>query len=434
MAENGNEKKNTRSRRTQSGEKKQDQVLSGAVDAPKLGRIGKIAGPKKTEKKTEKKPAEKKTEKQEKTSQRTRSKGEGKKQSSPKKAGEKAPSQKKGESSRKAGGRGGRKPQKPVLSQTVAQVEALRAQEASQEKRAARKGRGSRSHSKKKAVVKAYFLGGLNEIGKNMTLYECQGDMVIVDCGMSFPDDDMPGVDCVIPDFAFLEKNRERIRGVVITHGHEDHIGAVPYLLKKLSVPVYGTALTIGLIEGKLKEHNLSASNLHVAPAGSHIQMGCFDVELIHVNHSIADAVALALHTPAGTIVHTGDFKIDMTPAEGAMIDLARFAELGKEGVLALLADSTNAERPGFTQTEQTVNRVLWIPCSCGRRESGSSWPPSPPPSAGCSMIINCAVKYGRKVALSGRSMVNVMGIASELGYLHIPDGRAGGSELDQPL
>ena len=416
MAENGNEKKNTRARRTPQGEKKQDQVLSGAVDAPKLGRIGKIAGPKKTEKKTEKKP-----EKPEKSVQRTKTKTDAKKQGSGKKSGEKAASsQKKEEAPRKTAGRGGRKPQKPALSQTVSQVEALKAQEASQEKHIVRKGRGSRA--KKKPAVKAYFLGGLNEIGKNITLYECQGDMVIVDCGMSFPDDDMPGVDCVIPDFAFLEKNWDRIRGVVITHGHEDHIGAVPYLLKKFSVPVYGTALTIGLIEGKLKEHNVSSSHLHVAPAGSHVQLGCFDVELIHVNHSIADAVALALHTPAGTIVHTGDFKIDMTPAEGGMIDLARFAELGKEGVLALLADSTNAERPGFTQTEQTVNNSLdsLFMRAEGKRIIVATFASS---ISRVQMIINCAVKYGRKVALSGRSMVNVMGIASELGYLDIPDG-----------
>ena len=247
--------------------------------------------------------------------------------------------------------------------------------------------------------------------------------MLIVDCGLSFPDEDMPGVDSVIPDFAFVEKNWDKIRGVVITHGHEDHIGAVPYLLKKLNVPVYGTALTIGLIEGKLKEHNLhSSAKLHVTPAGSHIQLGCMDVELIHVNHSIADAVALAIHTPGGTIVHTGDFKIDMTPAEGGMIDLARFAELGREGVLALLADSTNAERPGYTQTEQTVNNSLdsLFMRAEGKRIIVATFASS---ISRVQMIINCAVKYGRKVALSGRSMVNVMGIASELGYLHVPDG-----------
>ncbi len=419
MAENGKEKKNTRARRTPSGEKsgrQQDQVLSGAAEAPK---IGKIAGPKKN-------PAQG-------DGQRTRGKAEQKKaepkktpakKAEPKKAQEKAPAagKKKAEGSRRASGKGGRKASAPAISQTAAQVQAIKAQQEAQEKRAARKGRGSRSKKAQKPPIKVYFLGGLNEIGKNFTLYECQGDMVIVDCGLSFPDEDMPGVDSVIPDFAFVEKNRERIRGVVITHGHEDHIGAVPYLMKKLNVPVYGTALTIGLIEGKLKEHNLSSSNLHVTPAGSHIQLGCMDVELIHVNHSIADAVALAIHSPAGTIVHTGDFKIDMTPAEGAMIDLCRFAELGKEGVLALLADSTNAERPGYTQTEQTVNNSLdsLFMRAEGKRIIVATFASS---ISRVQMIINCAVKYGRKVALSGRSMVNVMGIASELGYLHIPDG-----------
>jgi len=409
VAENGKEKKNTRARRTPSGEKsgrQQDQVLSGAAEAPK---IGKIAGPKK-------KPAQG-------DGQRTRGKAEQKK-AEPKKAQEKAPAagKKKAEGSRRASGKGGRKASAPAISQTAAQVQAIKAQQEAQEKRAARKGRGSRSKKAQKPPIKVYFLGGLNEIGKNFTLYECQGDMVIVDCGLSFPDEDMPGVDSVIPDFAFVEKNRERIRGVVITHGHEDHIGAVPYLMKKLNVPVYGTALTIGLIEGKLKEHNLSSANLHVTPAGSHIQLGCMDVELIHVNHSIADAVALAIHSPAGTIVHTGDFKIDMTPAEGAMIDLCRFAELGKEGVLALLADSTNAERPGYTQTEQTVNNSLdsLFMRAEGKRIIVATFASS---ISRVQMIINCAVKYGRKVALSGRSMVNVMGIASELGYLHIPDG-----------
>ncbi len=419
MAENGKEKKNTRARRTPSGEKsgrQQDQVLSGAAEAPK---IGKIAGPKKKTAQGD--------------GQRTRGKAEQKKaepkktpakKAEPKKAQEKAPAagKKKTEGSRRASGKGGRKASAPAISQTAAQVQAIKAQQEAQEKRAARKGRGSRSKKAQKPPIKVYFLGGLNEIGKNFTLYECQGDMVIVDCGLSFPDEDMPGVDSVIPDFAFVEKNRERIRGVVITHGHEDHIGAVPYLMKKLNVPVYGTALTIGLIEGKLKEHNLSSANLHVTPAGSHIQLGCMDVELIHVNHSIADAVALAIHSPAGTIVHTGDFKIDMTPAEGAMIDLCRFAELGKEGVLALLADSTNAERPGYTQTEQTVNNSLdsLFMRAEGKRIIVATFASS---ISRVQMIINCAVKYGRKVALSGRSMVNVMGIASELGYLHIPDG-----------
>ena len=287
----------------------------------------------------------------------------------------------------------------------------------------AKRGRGTRQKKSAKPAIKAYFLGGLNEIGKNFTLYECQDDMVIVDCGLAFPDEEMLGVDSVIPDFTFVEKNRDKIRGAVITHGHEDHIGAVPYLLKKLNVPVYGTALTIGLIEGKLKEHGLTGTaRLQVTPPGSHIQLGCMDVELIHVNHSIADAVALAIHSPAGVVVHTGDFKIDCTPAEGEMIDLARFAELGKEGVLALLADSTNAERAGYTQTEQTVNNSLdsLFMRAEGKRIIVATFASS---ISRVQMIINCAVKYGRKVALSGRSMLNVMGIAGELGYLNIPDG-----------
>ncbi len=296
------------------------------------------------------------------------------------------------------------------------------AQQAAQAAPQQKRGRG-RPKKSQKPSIKVYFLGGLNEIGKNFTLYECQEDMIIVDCGLAFPDEEMLGVDLVIPDFTFVEKNRDRIRGVVITHGHEDHIGAVPYLLKKLNVPVYGTALTIGLIESKLKEHGLTSSaRLNVTPPGSRIRLGCMEVELIHVNHSIADSVSLAIHSPAGVIVHTGDFKIDFTPAEGKMIDLARFAELGRLGVRALLADSTNAERPGYTQTEQRVNDSLdsLFMKAQGKRIIVATFASS---ISRVQMIINCAVKYGRKVALSGRSMVNVMGIAGELGYLNIPDG-----------
>lgn len=286
----------------------------------------------------------------------------------------------------------------------------------------AEKKQGGRKISKKPAI-RAYFLGGLNEIGKNFTVFECQDDMIILDCGLAFPDEDMLGIDIVIPDFTFVEKNLDKIRGIVITHGHEDHIGALPYLLKRFQLPVYGTALTIGLIGGKLKEHNLTKSaKLQVAPAGSHIRLGCMDVELIHVNHSISDAVAVAIHSPAGTLVHTGDFKIDYTPAEGSMIDLARFAQLGTEGVLALMADSTNAERPGYTQTEQLVNNSLdgLFAKADGERIIIATFASN---ISRVQMIINCAVKYKRKVALSGRSMLNVMGIASELGYLNIPKG-----------
>ncbi len=293
----------------------------------------------------------------------------------------------------------------------------------------AKKQAGSRQQGKRgqqnseKPSIKAYFLGGLNEIGKNLTLFECGDDMLIVDCGMAFPSDDMLGVDLVLPDFTFIERNVDKIRGLVLTHGHEDHIGAIPFLLKKVNLPIYGTPLTLGLVGGKLKEHNLlNKAKLNVVNPGGHIKLGCMDVEFIHVNHSIPDAVGLAIHSPAGTIIHTGDFKIDCTPTQGGMIDLGRFAQLGQEGVLALFADSTNAERPGFTMTESKVadsferlfsraenSRIIIATFASNISR--------------VQQIINCAVKYGRKVALSGRSMLNVMGIGVELGYLDVPEG-----------
>ncbi len=428
------EKKNAASRRqlaggNELGERRQDQALKGAVDAPK---IGKISGRKPAQKTSSTntasgaaaKPAE----------SRARSPQAGKNRvgqsRTPSKAGGKtAASRSGGANSMSAQAKAAREkaaPVEPGRRQSLGTAPITAAQQA---KRAAaetaarppqKRGRG---RQKQKPPIRAYFLGGLNEIGKNFTVYECQDDMIIVDCGLAFPDEEMFGVDMVIPDFTFVEKNRDKIRGIVITHGHEDHIGAVPYLLKKLNVPLYATALTIGLLESKLQEHNLTGTaKMHVTPAGSHVQLGCMDVEFIHVNHSIADAVALAIHSPAGIVVHTGDFKIDCTPAEGRMIDLARFAELGKEGVLALLADSTNAERPGYTQTEQTVNNSLdsLFMRAEGKRIIVATFASS---ISRVQMIINCAVKYGRKVALSGRSMVNVMGIASELGYLHVPEG-----------
>ncbi len=274
-----------------------------------------------------------------------------------------------------------------------------------------------------KPSMRLYFLGGLNEVGKNFTLLECEEDMIIVDCGMAFPDGDMLGVDLVLPDFTFVERNAEKIRGIFITHGHEDHIGALPYLLKKVNLPVYATRLTCGLIEGKLREHGLLGKvRLNVAGPGSVIPAGCMRVEFIHVNHSIPDAVSFAVHSPAGVLVHTGDFKIDCTPATGEMIDLGRFAQLGKEGVLALLADSTNAERPGYTMTEQKVDSSFE---SLFKRAENSRIIIATFASniARVQQIINCAVRYGRKVALSGRSMLNVMGIAVELGYLNVPEG-----------
>ncbi len=274
-----------------------------------------------------------------------------------------------------------------------------------------------------KSSVKVYFLGGLNEIGKNITAFECDNDIIIVDCGMAFPDDNMLGVDLVIPDFSFIEKNADRICGIVVTHGHEDHIGSIPYLLKKVKLPIYSTALTLGLIDGKLKEHGLQGKvQLNTVKPGQTVRLGCFGVEFIHVNHSISDAVALGIHTPAGTLLHTGDFKIDCTPLKEETIDLGRIAEIGQQGVLGLLADSTNVDRPGYTPTERKISdafETLFSRAS-DQRLIIATFASN---ISRVQQIINCAAKYGRKVALSGRSMVNVMGIASELGYLDIPEG-----------
>lgn len=272
-------------------------------------------------------------------------------------------------------------------------------------------------------VLKITPLGGLQEIGKNITLYECGDDMFLVDCGMAFPDEDMPGIDVVIPDFTYVLKNKDKIRGLVVTHGHEDHIGAIPYLLKSFNVPVYATPLTIGLISNKLKEHRLlSSAKLIEARPRDVIQLGCFSVEFIHVNHSIPDAVALAIKTPAGTVVQTGDFKIDTTPIDGDMIDLARFAELGKQGVLALLSDSTNAERPGYTQSERIVGDSFsqLFKKAEGRRILVATFSSN---IHRIQQIIDEAVKCDRKVAVIGRSMENVISVAGELGYLKVPEG-----------
>ena len=277
--------------------------------------------------------------------------------------------------------------------------------------------------SKNQKSIKVVFLGGLNQIGKNITAFECDNEIIIVDCGMSFPDGEMLGVDLVIPDFSYLETNKDKIKGLVVTHGHEDHIGAIPYLLNKINVPIYATPLTIGLITSKLKENRLLGSTkLTTVMPGETIKLGCMSVEFIRVNHSIPDAVGLAIHSPAGTIVHTGDFKIDCTPSRGEMIDLARFAELGKQGVLALMADSTNAERPGYTMTERKLDQsferlfqkaknkriiIATFASNIGRIQQ----------------IINCAANYGKKVAFSGRSMVNYVAIAQQMHYLDAPDG-----------
>ena len=284
----------------------------------------------------------------------------------------------------------------------------------------------NRTRSKKsttsKKPIKIIPLGGLGEIGKNITLYEYDGDMFLVDCGMAFPDEDMPGIDIVIPDFSYVLENRDKIKGLVVTHGHEDHIGAIPYLLRNFNLPIYATKLTIGLIEGKLKEHRLlSNAKLNVVKAGDTVNLGKFSVEFIHVNHSIPDAVGFAIKCAGGTIVHTGDFKIDTTPIDDRVIDIGRFAELGKEGVLALLADSTNAERPGYTASEKLVgeslsnlfqkagdNRIIVATFSSNIHR--------------IQQIIDEANRCNRKVAVSGRSMLNVVSVASELGYLNVPD------------
>lgn len=270
--------------------------------------------------------------------------------------------------------------------------------------------------------VRIAFLGGLNEVGKNMTLYEYKNDMFLVDCGLAFPDPEMLGVDLVIPDFSYVEKNADKIKGIVITHGHEDHIGGLAYLLKTVNIPVYGTKLTIGLIQGKLKEHGLlSSAKLNEIAPGDVVKLGGFEVEAIHVNHSIPDAIALAIKCECGTVIQTGDFKVDSTPIDGGMIDLSRFAQLGDEGVLCLLSDSTNAERAGYTESERKVgesfdvlfrkagkNRIIVATFASNIHR--------------VQQIINVAHSLGRKVAIIGRSLENVVNISAQLGYLNIPD------------
>ena len=271
--------------------------------------------------------------------------------------------------------------------------------------------------------VKISFLGGINEVGKNMTCYEYGKSMLIVDCGLAFPESDQLGVDFVIPDFTFVERNADKIKGVLITHGHEDHIGGLCYLLKKINIPVYATLLTAGLIRGKLSEHKLEHEVvINVVKAGDEISLGDFDVEFINVNHSIPDAVALAIKCDAGTIVQTGDFKIDTCPIDGGIIDLSRFAALGNEGVLCLLSDSTNAEQPGYSQSESKVGetfRNLFTQAG-DRRIIIATFASN---IHRVQQIINIASNTGRKVALSGRSLENVVAIASELGYVNIPSG-----------
>lgn len=284
--------------------------------------------------------------------------------------------------------------------------------------------RRSRRPAQKANSVRIIPLGGLTEVGKNMTVIECNGDLMVIDCGIGFPDEEMLGIDIVIPDTSWLEKNKEKIKGIVLTHGHEDHIGALPYVLKKINVPIYGTRLTLGLLEGKFKEHGLNGKvKLHVVKAGDKIRLGCMSVEFIRVNHSIADACALAIETPAGLLVHSGDFKVDYTPIEGVeMIDLARFGELGRKGVLALLMDSTNAEHPGSSMSERDVGESF-DNLFAKAKDSRIIVATFSSHINRVQQIINAAVAHGRHVAVSGRSMVNVCGIAMELGYLSVPDG-----------
>ena len=270
--------------------------------------------------------------------------------------------------------------------------------------------------------LKIISLGGLDEIGKNLTVYEYGGDIIVVDCGMGFPDDDMYGIDVVIPDVSYLIKNQNKVRGIFITHGHEDHIGALPYVLRSLNAPIYATRMSAGLIRLKLEEHRLlDKTKIITCEAGDVIKAGKFTVEFIHVNHSIADAVAFAIKCPVGTCVHTGDFKIDATPIQGGMIDLARLGQLGNEGVLALLADSTNVERPGYTRSERSVgNSFDALFKGCEERIIVTTFASN---VDRLQQIIDVAARYGRRVAVTGRSMENAMKVSTELGYMNIPDG-----------
>ena len=269
--------------------------------------------------------------------------------------------------------------------------------------------------------LKIIPLGGLGEIGKNMTAIEFGSDIIVIDCGMGFPDEDMYGIDMVLPDISYLKNNRSKVRGIILTHGHEDHIGAVPYVLKELDVPIYTTPLTAALVELKLEEHDLLYNTqIFTKKAGSTFRLGCFTVEFIHVNHSIPDAVALAIGTPIGTVIHTGDFKIDVTPISGGMTDLVRLGELGNEGVLALMSDSTNVEKPGHSDSERKVGESFdKLFMNCTKRIIVTTFASN---VHRLQQIINVAAKYGRKVAVTGRSMENVLRVSRVLGYMDIPE------------
>lgn len=290
-------------------------------------------------------------------------------------------------------------------------------------RRTARVGkRNIRKEVFKSSKLKIIPLGGLHEIGKNITVFEYENEMIVVDCGLSFPEDDMLGVDLVIPDITYLEQNKDKIKGMVITHGHEDHIGSVPYFLKKINIPIYATKLTVGLIKNKLEEHKLlKTTKLVEVTQGQTIKLGKnFKVEFIRSSHSIPDSVMLAITTPAGTILHTGDFKVDFTPIDGKIMDFGRIAELGNKGILALMADSTNSERKGFTMSERSVGEVfdkLFLHCT--KRIVVATFASN---VHRVQQIVNCAIKYNRKIAVCGRSMINMITTARELGYIECPE------------
>ncbi len=299
-----------------------------------------------------------------------------------------------------------------------------------------RKAQSSRANSTKKsrgadltvrydenAKLRIIPLGGLNEIGKNMTAIECGDDIIVIDCGIAFPDDEMPGVDLVIPDVTYLEANASKIRGIVLTHGHEDHIGAIPYVLRNINTPIYGTRLTVGIVRNKLKEFSLeSVVKLVEVKAGDNILLGGMTVEFIHVNHSIADACALAIRTPLGTIVHSGDFKLDLTPIDGEIMDITRLGEIGREGVLLLMCESTNAERPGYTPSERKVGASLEYIFTTHKKQRIVIATFSSNVHR-VQQIIDTAARHKRKVAVTGRSMLNIVSAATELGYMHVPKG-----------
>jgi ribonuclease J len=288
------------------------------------------------------------------------------------------------------------------------------------------KKQGQRKEAPKRKLqpkVKIYSLGGLNEIGKNITAFECGNDIIIVDCGIGFPDDDMLGVDLVVPDFTHIQNNIDKVRGIFITHGHEDHIGSLPYFLKTMNVPVYGTRLTLGILENKLSEHKLlNSAKLHNVSAGDVVNAGCFKVEFIRVNHSIADACALAITTPQGVIVHTGDFKLDTTPIDGEMMDIVRLGQLGREGVLMLLCESTNVERAGHTPSEKNVG-VSLERIFMGAQDKRIIIATFASNVHRVQQIIDASAHHGRRVAVTGRSMVSVINAAVKLGYMNVPDG-----------